>query len=516
MDLKKNIWRKSRSSKKLVPQKAESINHGKAPEALTGSVIIESTPAGAEVFLDGKKIGLTPLNINDLKSKLISIRLTLAGYHPQEKQIGIKNGKTVKFSTKLKKITGQLLISSNPTGANVFINGKFHGKTEIQLSDLTPGKALIKLEKDGYQSIENEIMIRKGKTITFSQVLESNFARVKINSTPPGARWYLDDVYMGETPDQVNNLEPGKTHEIKITKKGYLDWRESIGTKKGKTRLVNSKLILDSQNKTNDHSSHIQKATYDPKTGRIKKLESNTHGDTWTHPKTGIKFIWLKGGCFQMGSPVSEKGHDKDEGPVHEVCVDGFWLSKHETTQYQWYRIMKTRPSGKKYKRNFPVNKVSWDDTKKFIRKLNNKSKENFRLPTESEWEYAARAGSQSAFENGKIYRTGCENDINLSAIAWYCGNSRKKLYNVGKKQANKWGLYDMNGNVWEWCQDWYGEDYYSKSSRNNPKGPESGSSKIIRGGAWNSSAKYCRSANRDRNWPGARYDNLGFRLIRK
>jgi formylglycine-generating enzyme required for sulfatase activity/class 3 adenylate cyclase len=223
----------------------------------------------------------------------------------------------------------------------------------------------------------------------------------------------------------------------------------------------------------------------------------------WVEPTTGMEFVWVEGGCFQMGDTFGDG--DNDEKPVHEVCVDSFGMSRYEVTQGQWQKIMGNNPSRFTKGDNYPVEHVSWDDTQDFIRKLNSHSGRSFRLPTEAEWEYAARSG-------GKKEKYAGGND--LDGLAWYEGNSGSSTHPVGTKEPNGLGLYDMSGNVWEWCSDWYGKNYYQQSFRNNPQGPSSGSFRVIRDGCWNGSPWLARSANRDRFKPNYRLDNLGFRLV--
>jgi formylglycine-generating enzyme required for sulfatase activity len=153
-----------------------------------------------------------------------------------------------------------------------------------------------------------------------------------------------------------------------------------------------------------------------------------------------------------------------------------------------------------------PVEQVSWNDVQDFIVKLNHMTGGNYRLPTEAEWEYAARGGSRS---RGHKY----SGSDNLGSVGWYYSNSDKKTHPVGKKTANELGLYDMSGNVWEWCSDWYDKDYYSSSPVRNPKGPGGGSGRVRRGGCWSYDARYCRVSSRNYNSPDDRYGNLGFRL---
>jgi formylglycine-generating enzyme required for sulfatase activity len=224
----------------------------------------------------------------------------------------------------------------------------------------------------------------------------------------------------------------------------------------------------------------------------------------------GMNFVEVKAGCFNMGrDPNFEDGSD-NELPRHRVCIKKpFYLGKTEVTQSQWVAVMGSNPS--KFKgRNNPVEQVSWDDAQNFIRRLNQKEGSNqYRLPTEAEWEYAARAGSSSTYHFG-------DDKGSLSQYAWFDGNSGNRTHPVAQKRPNQWGLYDMHGNVWEWVQDWYGENYYRNSVTNDPKGSESGRFRVFRGGSWSSSARDLRSARRGSNSPGNRGNVLGFRLVRQ
>ena len=159
-----------------------------------------------------------------------------------------------------------------------------------------------------------------------------------------------------------------------------------------------------------------------------------------------------------------------------------------------------------------PVECVSGNDVQKFITKLNKKGEGNYRLPTEAEWEYAAKAGSTTAFADGGISALGCGRDTNLDRMGWYCGNSKGKTHPVARKQPNAWGLHDMHGNVEEWCNDWRGA--YPSSAVTDPAGPSSGSLRVLRGGCWYYDARYCRSAGRLYDKPDYRYYSFGFRLV--
>ena len=214
--------------------------------------------------------------------------------------------------------------------------------------------------------------------------------------------------------------------------------------------------------------------------------------------------VYVSGGTFTMGA-TSEQGSDAwdDEKPTHSVTLSSFYLCKYEVTQALWRAVMGNNPS--KFKgNNLPVEQVSWNDCQTFISRLNNLTGKNFRLPTEAEWEYAARGGNRS-----RGYKYSGSNA--LSDVAWYDDNSGGKTHPVGSKSSNELGLYDMSGNVWEWCSDWKGT--YSSTAQTNPTGPSSGSGRVCRGGSWSYDAWFCRSSFRFDYAPDDRLNYLGLRL---
>ena len=217
-----------------------------------------------------------------------------------------------------------------------------------------------------------------------------------------------------------------------------------------------------------------------------------------------FKMIAVEGGTFKMGA-TSEQGSDaeSDERPVHSVTLSDYYIGETEVTQELWDAVMGTNPSYFKGS-NKPVESISWNDCQEFIKKLNKITGKNFRLPTEAEWEYAARGGNKS-----KGYKYSGSNTI--GSVAWYDSNSGDKTHDVKTKQANELGIYDMSGNVREWCQDWKGD--YSSSSQTNPTAPSSGSIRVLRGGSWNRSARLCRVSYRYYYDPDYRSNSLGLRL---
>lgn len=228
----------------------------------------------------------------------------------------------------------------------------------------------------------------------------------------------------------------------------------------------------------------------------------------------GMKFAYIPSGTFLMGSPTNE--YERDDTEVqHEVALSrGYYMGVTEVTQGQWKAVMGNNPSSfKDCGHDCPVEYVSWDDVQAFIRRLNQKEGTNrYRLPTEAEWEYACRAGTDTFFYTGGCLTTSEANyDGKYPLFGCEKGDSRRSTVKVGSFSPNAWGLHDMHGNVWEWCEDWYGD--YPSGAVTDPKGPSSGSIRVSRGGSCYSNAEYCRSAYRIRDVRGHRVSYLGFRL---
>ena len=233
--------------------------------------------------------------------------------------------------------------------------------------------------------------------------------------------------------------------------------------------------------------------------------------------KLGQGFVYIQPGTFMMGSPTNEPGRNSDETQHRVTLTKSFYMQTNEVTQGQWKEVMGNNPSHfKNCGDDCPVERVSWDDVQEFIRKLNLRFGHGitYRLPTEAEWEYAARAGSDTAFASDGISVLNCEYDSNLDAMGWYCGNNANGgTHPVAQKQPNAWGLYDMHGNVEEWCQDWYGD--YPSGAVTDPTGPSSGSRRVFRSGCYYFRARSCRSASRSKHVPEVMGYSLGFRLLR-
>ena len=261
-----------------------------------------------------------------------------------------------------------------------------------------------------------------------------------------------------------------------------------------------------SNNQTRKQTATTQKKQSTNSSKSRKSSAATYTPEVKTYYANGVAFqmVEVRGGTFTMGA-TSEQGSDakSDEKPAHKVTLSDYYIGKTEVTQALWKAVMGNNPSYFEGE-NLPVECISWHDCKTFISKLNALTGKNFRMPTEAEWEYAARGGSKS-----RGYKYSGSNT--LDDVAWYSGNSDSETHEVGTKSPNELGLYDMRGNVSEWCNDWHGD--YSSASQTNPKGPDSGTKRVDRGGGWWHHAGGCRCSYRSCSGPDSGSYDLGLRL---
>jgi formylglycine-generating enzyme required for sulfatase activity len=356
----------------------------------------------------------------------------------------------------------------------------------------------------------------------------------------------------GKTEEKTVEVEAGQTVQASFSYRIPPALRPPVNIKAGTPRYDSIPLSWDSAGSgikyrvyygtVNDPGkAKLYDIILDKTNAVIPRLESNQLYYFWISSVDGVEsvksiavsartttrptpvsdgFVRINGGTFLMGSPASEVGRDDDEGPQQRVTVSGFYMSKYEVTQKEWTAVMGSNPSRFKGD-NLPVEQVSWYDAIEYCNKRSvkegltpaytrngnnvtwNRGANGYRLPTEAEWEYACRAGTTTAYSTGGSITTGQANyDRNIG-----------KTTNVGSYSANPWGLYDMHGNVWEWCWDWYG--YYSGGAQTDPVGASSSPGRLSRGGSWGNTAQYVRSADRSSFTPSFRVSGLGFRLVR-
>jgi uncharacterized protein (TIGR02145 family) len=513
-------------------------------DAKTGDLLLVTLivqPPNAEITIDGQQAQSDqPIKLSKGPHQL---RIEKQGFQPVEETITVSE-KEVLFRLTLKEVDIEpVQFRSTPDQARILLNGVEQGLTNKGLF-LFPGKYAIKLIKSGYVEVEESINVLSGGQNNFTYTLIKNSSSLRLQVTPADATVLLNkqnySPSAGSGGQKQIELAQGM-YKLEIAKEGYYPQSETFEVKRGATlqktysltaktgklqftvQPLDAKVTLSRNGQTIKSWSGMQylkdlpvgsytlKATASGYASGEKQItigENQTATIDLKLPKgaaamittAGIEMVLVKGGTFTMGN----NSGDSDEKPLHRVTLSDFYIGKYEVTQKQWREIMGNNPSDFKSDER-PVENVSWNAVQDFIRKLNTKTGQSYRLPTEAEWEYAARGGQLS-----RGYTYSGSNDID--AVAWYGENNGNKTHYVGRKQANELGLHDMSGNVWEWCKDWYGN--YFSGSETNPTGPAMGSIRVGRGGGWFISAGNCRVANRDGFNPSSYYNYLGFRLV--
>jgi formylglycine-generating enzyme len=398
---------------------------------------------------------------------------------------------------------GRLFVEVDPAGAKIMV---LNIKPPYQKGMfLEEGPYHILVSNAGYQAQKRWVTVKGGTDNTVAFRLERivTVGTVFVDSEPPGAEWFLDGSPAGMTPGSKEAVEKGD-HVITVAMDGYKPWSKTVSVRAG--QQVVARAVLE-------------------EVGPMP-------GEVWREDVTGMDFVWIPEGCFQMGSPAGEAGRDADEGPVHEVCLDGFWMGKTEVTNGQYRRFKPAHDSKASQGRTLdgdsqPVVQVSWSDVTSFARWLSGKNNGafSFRLPTEAEWEFACRAGSQVARFWGRNPDRACgfanvydRTSKQVHHFKWVhhdCDDGYAVTSPVGMFQANSFGLHDMLGNVWEWCQDTYGEDAYRKHAKANPVHTAPGPFRVNRGGSWSDIPRSVRCAVRERLDPEFGNYYVGFRLVR-
>ena len=497
---------------------------------------------GAAVYIDNTLAGKVPLKSEALKSGQHTVRIVKEMYEPYSTTVTVSDNETTTVTPNLIADFANVTLRVD-ADAEIWVNGERKG-VRSWTGDLASGsyKMECKLENHESSMVKKEITNQMNGEVIQLEAPRPILGSLVVESNPDMAALYIDGKPMGETPKLIKEILVGR-HEIKLTKNGCADYTETVTISKGERKQVtvtmstgkeiqftcnvpNAQLEIDGQKVGSatgtyqlTYGSHSLKATatdYQDYTYTLNVSESGSRShsitmqsimkDEETFTVNGVSFTMklVEGGTFQMGA-TAEQGSDadSDEKPVHSVTLSNYYMGETEVTQALWKAVMGNNPSRFKGD-NLPVEQVSWNDCQEFIRKLNQKTGKNFRLPTEAEWEYAARGGKKS-----KGYKYAGSN--NIGSVAWYDDNSGSKTHEVKGKSPNELGLYDMSGNVWEWCSDWKGS--YSSDSQTNPIGASSGSLRVLRGGSWINGARICRVSLRSSFGPGNRGNSGGFRL---
>ena len=423
---------------------------------------------GANIFVDGTHIGTAPLKSNGIKSGTHNVRIMKAMYKAYEGTVVIKDNEVATFSPKLEPDFADVAIKAGE-GCQIYVDNEFKGTTTWS-GRLSSGSHLLESRKENHRptavtkNIEPSI-----STLHFNLADPAPIiGTMNVKSTPGMADVYIDGKLVGRTP-LMHDLLVGN-HTIELRKQGFKDYKQSI--------RVEENNIVD-----------------------VVATMTEYKDGTYTETAKGInlKMIYVEGGTFAMGSTSG----DSDEKPVHNVTLDSYYIGETEITQAQWRAVMGSNPSYFKGD-NRPVENVSWSDAKKFCKKLSKLTGKRYVLPTEAQWEYAARGGNQS---KGYTY----SGSNNIDEVAKY-NCSGEGHSNVKSKKPNELGIYDMSGNVCEWCSDRDGS--YSSSSQTNPQGPNSGRARVLRGGSWNNFASDCRVADRSYCILPYTFNYYGFRVV--
>jgi formylglycine-generating enzyme required for sulfatase activity len=450
----------------------------------TGFISWSVTPSDAVMKVNGQVVTERSL---ERPPGTYTLTAEKSGYLPFSEIITLERGKTVTKNVMLEKSTGSLTWTVNPAGAKVLINREDYSNRTA--AELAPGRYLVELSAEGYDPQTETVELKRNETLRKTWVLTMQTGSIQVLVEPIDAKLSLfrnNVLVQSWTGAKIlKNLQVGE-YILKAELNGYETWSKTLTLAKEKTETLDITLKPA------------------PMGASVTRNATASAGATYTN-SIGMEFVLIPAGTFQMGS---NDGED-DEKPVHSVTISKpFYLGKYEVTQREWKAVMGSNPSYYKGD-NRPVERVSWDDVQEFIKKLNAKEGgDKYRLPTEAEWEYACRAGSTTRWYFG-------DNENQLGDYAWYKANSGNETKPVGQKKPNAFGLYDMHGNVWEWCQDWYSKDYYGSSPKTDPTGPSSGSNRVRRGGSWGGTATIARAALRGTDFPDYRYGNLGFRLLR-
>ena len=423
-------------------------------------VVFQLTPPNAVVELNGEL-----LETNDgtatkaMKFGTYDYRVQAPNYLPEAGNVTIndpKNKHVVNIALKPNYSSVTLKVDGN---AEIWVNGERKGNGSWT-GNLGPGTYIFEAKKENHRdSYMSRDLVVSSEPLTITlQSPTPILGEADINSSPAMADIYIDGKKVGQTPQTVSNLLVGQ-HQVRISKQGYSDHNSTLTIREGETSMLTAKL---------EKQQEMQKVM-DPHS----ETTSTVGNQLITVDGISFTMVRVEGGSFKMGPAGSDTDARWDEKPAHRVTLSPYYIGETEVTQALWEAVMGSNPSEFEGS-NRPVDQVNWYDCQKFIQLLNQKTGLKFRLPTEAEWEFAARGGNKS-----RGYKYSGSN--NLKDVAWFSKNSKRMTHDVKTKQANELGLYDMSGNVDEWCQDLYG--LYPSSAQSNPTGPSSGSERVTRGG---------------------------------
>ena len=453
-------------------------------------------PKNAVVTIDGV---LQPSSSDGEYSAMLpygthTYKVEAGGYISKSGSFVVSSGDMTPVSVSLLSAMASVSITCPTPAVSLYVDKKAVGNSPWSGS-LKEGMHLVEVRKSGYRSQQKTIQLAQQQKldVTFGELVAIQ-GNLSVNYKPFGADVYVDGKKLGQSPRVFNGLLVGN-HQVEVRKDGYATDRKTISISEGQTASITGTLASNAvaSSNTSGYSSSSSSMASGSNAISIPVKDG-----------ISIDMVKVEAGTFMMGATSEMKDPYSDEKPVHQVTLtNDYYMGKYEVTQALWQAVMGNNPSHFKGE-NLPVETVNWNECQEFISKLNSMTGRKFRLPTEAEWEYAARGGKKS-----RSYQY--SGSSNISDVAWYDGNSGSKTHPVGTKQANELGIYDMSGNVYEWCSDWYGS--YSSSSQTNPMGSDSGAKRVRRGGSWCYIARICRSSYRYGDAPDCRGLYLGLRL---
>ena len=429
--------------------------------------------------------------------------VSAVGYETKEGVVSVGDNNDP-LTVRLASTKATLRVECPTKDAEIFVNNKSKGKAPWSGS-LMPGQYLVEARLKGHRTGQQSLELREKENRTVSiPALEQIVGSLSVECRPIGSEVYVDGKKVGTSPNIFRSIPIGD-RSVEIRKDGYETLKKTVAIKENEQASLTGTLTAIANSASSSSPS--------------SPSSSSSSREVFTVKGVSFTMVRVDGGTFRMGA-TDEQGSDafESEKPAHDVTLSTFSIGETEVTQALWQAVMGKNPSKFKDNPEKPVECVSWDDCQEFIKKLNSLTGKSFRLPTEAEWEYAARGGSKSR-------KTKYSGGSDIGSVAWY----DKNAYYVGKdgkrdesspsygthpvkvKSPNELGLYDMSGNVYEWCADWYGS--YGSSAQSNPKGPSTGSHRVNRGGGWYDSARYCRVSNRYSSTPDFRGSFLGLRL---
>lgn len=513
-----------------------------------GEIIIKGRNTnGAVVIIDSTVVGILPMNKIPVVVGNHHIIVAREGFKSYETTCSVEISKPFEINADLR--VGQTSEMAHITfisdqNVAIWINGKMRGKGKVS-DDFVQGNYLVETRSSGLTLESRFLYIPHAmvpRTIRLD-VPEESTGNIEITSEPNGADVYFDGEYMGRTPTSLQQIDAG-SHSLRLTTSDGGYWEETVELNGGQNLNINAKMLhnvvvsfscnvadamlyVDGKEQGNpqgnfdialgSHNIFVQRegfADYE------QRIEVKHEGQTFTiqmHPTfdrmitvNGISFqmIFVKGGNFTMGGTKGQgSAANGDEKPAHAVQLSDYLIGQTEVTQELYQAVVGNNPSINKNPKA-PVENITYSDAVAFVQQLNVISGYSFRLPTEAEWEYAARGGVQG----GDLRYSGSK-DYDKCAVT---GGSVNQPIDVGTRLSNELGIFDMSGNVWEWCSDYYHKNYYKKSPLLDPQGPETGSDRVIRGGAYDSDPEACRVSARMSHpcTMMGRSANLGFRLV--